>query len=151
MGITWQPVSAWYSIEVFDGAAPASVWAEAYRDALIEAAVTHGATDWSWHRHTWGVVFEVAFSDEQAWEAYASLPVVTAALDAVPDPVTGLIVYRGRGGSSGASFPRKPRPLAGSGSAALPLPWDLTVDEVLSSSPIWISRKVPAGVNGYFS
>lgn len=150
MGITWLAVSAWYSIEVFDGAAPASVWAEAYRDALIEAALTHGATDWSWHRHTWGVVFEVAFPDEQAWDAYACLPVVTAALDAVPDPVTGLIVYRGRGGSSGASFPRRPRPLAGSGSAALPLPWDLTVDEVLSSSPIWISRQVPAGVNAYF-
>ena len=143
-------MNTWYSIEVFDGAAPASVWAEAYRDALIEAALTHGATDWSWHRHTWGVVFEVSFADEQAWETYANRPVVTAALDAVPDPVTGLIVYRGRGGSSGASFPRRPRPLVGSGSAALPLPWDLTVDEVLSSSPIWAPRQVPAGANAYF-
>jgi hypothetical protein len=125
-------VSAWYSIEVFDGATSASVWAEAYRDALIETAVTSGASDWSWHRHTWGVVFEVCFGDEPAWESYANLPVVRAALDGVPDPVTGLIVYRGRGGSSGAPFPRKPRPLAGSGSAALPLPWVLPSDEVLS-------------------
>jgi len=144
-------VSAWYSIEVFDGAAPASVWAEAYRDALMEAALTNGATDWSWHRHTWGVVFEVSFADEQTWESYTSLPVVVAALDAVPDPVTGLIVYRGRGGSSGASFPRKPRPLVGSGSAALPLPWDLTVDEVLSTLPIRLSRPVPAGASSYWS
>lgn len=142
-------MSAWYSIEVFDGAAPASVWAEAYRDALIEAALTHGANDWSWHRHTWGVVFEVSFADDEAWEAYSNLPVVIAALDAVPDPVTGLIVYKGRGGSSGASFPRRPRPLAGSGSAALPLPWDLTLDEVLSSSPIALTRQVPAGVGAY--
>lgn len=149
MGITWDAVSAWYSIEVFDGAVPASVWAEAYRDSLIEAALTNGATDWSWHRHTWGVVFEVSFADEQAWESYAALPVVTAALDAVPDPVTGLIVYKGRGGSSGASFPRRPRPLVGSGSAALPLPWDLTVDEVLTSSPIALPRPMLAGVGAH--
>ena len=129
-------MSAWYSIEVFDGATSASVWAEAYRDALMETAITSGASDWSWHRHTWGVVFEACFADEQAWESYANLPVVRAALDAVPDPVTGLIVYRGRGGSSGSPFPRKPRPLTGSGSAALPLPWILSNDEVLSISSL---------------
>ncbi len=125
-------MSAWYSIEVFDGATSASVWAEAYRDVLMETAITSGASDWSWHRHTWGVVFEVCFADEEAWDAYAALTVVRAALDAVPDPVTGLIVYRGRGGSSGSPFPRKPRPLTGSGSAALPLPWALSGDEILS-------------------
>jgi len=129
-------VSAWYSIEVFDGSTSASVWAEAYRDALMETAITSGASDWSWHRHTWGVVFEVSFADEQAWEAYANLPVVRAALDAVPDPVTGLIVYRGRGGSSGAPFPRRPRPLVGSGSAALPLPWIFSTDDILTASPL---------------
>lgn len=116
-------VSLWYSIEVFDGATSASVWAEAYTDALIETAITHGASDWSWHHHTWGVVFEVAFESEEAWDAFSGLAVVKAALDAVPDPLTGLIVYRGRGGSSGAPYPRKPRPLVGCGSAALPLPW----------------------------
>lgn len=125
-------VSAWYSIEVFDGATSASVWAEAYRDVLIEAAITSGASDWSWHRHTWGVVFEVSFSSEESWEGYTNLALVKAALDAVPDPVTGLIVYRGRGGSSGAPFPRKPRPLIGSGSAALPLPWVFGYDEMPS-------------------
>jgi hypothetical protein len=129
-------VSAWYSIEVFDGATSACVWAEAYRDVLMETAITSGASDWSWHRHTWGVVFEVSFSDERAWDAYANLPVVRAALDAVPDPVTGLIVYRGRGGSSGAPFPRKPRPLVGSGSAALPLPWVFSSDEVPAVTPL---------------
>lgn len=128
-------MSAWYSIEVFDGATSASVWAEAYRDAMMETALTHGASDWSWHRHTWGwgVVFEVSFTDEQAWESYTNLPVVRAALDAVPDPVTGLIVYRGRGGSSGATYPRRPKPLLGSGSAALPLPWDLGLEELVAA------------------
>ena len=64
------PVSLWYSIEVFDGATSASVWAEAYRDILIETAITQGATDWSWHRHPWGVVFEVLFPTEQQWQAF---------------------------------------------------------------------------------
>ncbi len=118
-------MSTWYSIEVFDGATSASLWAESYADVLMETAITQGAEDWSWHRHTWGVVFEVSFSTEEVWDRFTSLPVVKAALDAVPDPVTGLIVYRGRGGSSGASFPRRPKPLIGSGSAALPLPWVL--------------------------
>jgi hypothetical protein len=138
-------VSSWYSIEVFDGATAASVWAEAYRDILMETALTHGASDWSWHRHTWGVVFEVSFSGEEAWEGFTNLPVVKAALDAVPDPVTGLIVYRGRGGSSGAPYPRKPKPLIGSGSASLPLPWDLGLDEVRSISSIGLTRPALAG------
>jgi hypothetical protein len=47
---------------------------------------------------------------------------VRAALDAVPDPAFGLITYRGRGGSSGARDPRKPKPIVGAGAAALPLP-----------------------------
>jgi hypothetical protein len=133
-------VSSWYSIEVFDGATSASVWAEAYRDILIETAITRGATDWSWHRHTWGVVFEVSFAADEAWEGFTNLPVVRAALDAVPDPVTGLIVYRGRGGSSGSPFPRKPRPLVGSGSAALPLPWTLNPDDSLQVSALGLPR-----------
>lgn len=136
-------MSVWYSIEVLDGATSASVWAEAYRDVLIETAISHGASDWSWHRHTWGVVFEVSFGEEQAWEEFTALPVVRAALDAVPDPLTGLIVYRGRGGSSGAPFPRKPRPLVGSGSAALPLPWILSNDDIAAVTAI--TRPVLAG------
>ena len=102
-------MSAWFSIEVFDGASSASVWADAHRDTLIETALTHGAGDWAWHRHTWGVVFEVSFADESLWDDFLELPVVQAVLDAVPDPVTGVIAYRGRGGSSGASYPRKPQ------------------------------------------
>ena len=121
------------SIEVLDGAFSASLWADAHGDSLIESAFTHGATDWSWHRHTWGVVLELCFEDEQAWERFRALPAVDAALDAVPDPVTGLIVYRGRGGSSGRPDPRKPRPLLGSGSAALPVPTLIEeLDELLA-------------------
>jgi hypothetical protein len=114
----------WYSLEVFDGATSALGWAEAWDDVLIGSALGHGATDWTWHHHSWGVVLEVAFEDESVWEAFRAHSAVRAALDAVPDPLTGLIVYRGRGGSSGASRPRRPRPMTGSGSAALPLPWD---------------------------
>ncbi|MDP9074404.1 MAG: hypothetical protein M3N98_09585 [Actinomycetota bacterium] len=119
----------WFSVEVLDGASSASIWSEAYGDALVESAILSGAIEWNWHRHTWGVVLELAFDEEPAWELFRSLPSVQAALDAVPDPVSGLMVYRGRGGSAGTSEPRRNPPLVGSGSAALPLPWDLWDDE----------------------
>ena len=122
-------MSEWYSIEVFDGASSAGLWAEMHGDPLLESALSSGAKDWSWHHHSWGVVLELEFADIKSWEAWRVLVHVQAALDAVPDPISGLIVYRGRGGSSGASRPRRPRPLRGSGSAALPLPWEWEVDE----------------------
>ena len=68
------------------------------------------------------MIFEVAFEDEEAWDAYRASLGVEVALSAVPDPVRGLIVYKGRGGNTGTRKPRKPRPLIGSGAAALPLP-----------------------------
>ena len=114
--------SLWFSIEVFDGPFAASLWADAHGDSLVETALQSGAVDWEWHRTTWGVVFEVAFADEESWERFRAMASVQAALDAVPDPVTGVLVYRGRGGSAGKSNPRKPKPLVGSGSAALPMP-----------------------------
>ena len=121
-------MSEWYSIEVFDGASSAGLWAEMHGDPLLESALSSGAKDWSWHRHSWGVVLELEFADVRSWESWRALPHVQAALDAVPDPISGLIVYRGRGGSSGTSRPRRPRPLLGSGSAALPLPWEWESD-----------------------
>lgn len=112
----------WMSIEVFDGAFAASAWQESFGDSLVESALGNGAVDWSWDRHTWGVIFEVAFEDEAAWDRFRESLAVQTALDAVPDPVSGLIVYKGRGGSAGRSQPRKPRPLRGSGAASLPMP-----------------------------
>ena len=123
-GVRCSVVSEWYSIEVFDGASSATLWAGAHGDGLVESALLSGAKDWSWHYNSWGVVLEVEFEDGASWEAWKVLPGTQAALDAVPDPLSGLIMYRGRGGSSGAIWPRRPRPLAGSGAAALPLPWE---------------------------
>lgn len=110
----------WWSIEVLDGAFPATVWRDSHRSALVEAVLTNRGLDWNWQERRWGVVFEIQFPDEAAWEAFRALPAVVAALDAVPDPVGGLLVYRGRGGSAGASAPRRPRPHAGSGAAPVP-------------------------------
>ncbi len=120
----------WMSIEVFDGAGYSGrAWSENFGDGLVETALRTGATDWNWHNHTWGVVFEVCFDNEEAWDLYrATLPVQTA-LDAVPDPVSGLIIYKGRGGSAGWVSPRKPKPLVGAGAAALPLPIALVAPE----------------------
>jgi hypothetical protein len=112
----------WWSIEVFHGGSAAGTWWLAYRDTLTEAAITHGALDWVSHEHRWGVVFEVSFAEEWLWQRYHDLPAVQAALDAVPDPVGGLLVHRGRGGSAGSRLPRGPRPRAGAGAAALPEP-----------------------------
>ncbi|HET6211709.1 MAG TPA: hypothetical protein VFE14_02420, partial [Micromonosporaceae bacterium] len=92
----------WWSVEIFDGArGSADRWRDAYGNALTEAAITHGAYEWEWHRHAWGVLFEIAFRDEARWHTYRELPGVRAALDAVPDPVNGIMIYPGRGGSSG--------------------------------------------------
>lgn len=130
-------MSEWYSIEVFDGASSAALWADVHGDPLLESALSGGAKDWSWHRHSWGVVLELEFADTKSWERWRGLAHVQSALDAVPDPISGLIVYRGRGGSSGSSRPRRPRPLLGSGAAALPLPWEIDTDvpAFLPSSP----------------
>jgi hypothetical protein len=112
----------WWSIEVFNGRFSAGRWKRAHGASLVEAAISNGAVDWAWHEHRWGVVLEVAFLDESRWERFYELPAVQAALDAVPDPVKGLLVHRGRGGSAGSRLPRRPRPLAGAGAAELPEP-----------------------------
>jgi hypothetical protein len=128
-------VAEWWSIEVFDSEDRAAArWMDAYRDSLIESAVTGGAIEWTWIEHRHGVVFEVCFTDEASWAAFRALPGIRAALDSAPDPVNGVIVYRGRGGGSGPRRPRRPRPSAGAGAIELPEPQaerqvDLTVAE----------------------
>ncbi len=112
------------SIEVLDGDFSASVWEQAHGDGLVQAAILHGAVDWEWHRLRWGVVLELSFVDEESWERFRTDPAVVSALESVPDRVSGLMIYRGFGGSSGRAQPRRPRPLTGAGAAALPLPDD---------------------------
>ncbi|MGV9359207.1 hypothetical protein [Amycolatopsis sp. NPDC003731] len=112
----------WLTIEVFDGEHSASLWRLAQGDALTEAALTNGAEQWVWHEHRWGVVLEIEFATEERRDAFRALPVVTAALDAVPDPARGLLVYPGRGGGSGSRVPRRPRPLPMAGAGAVPVP-----------------------------
>jgi hypothetical protein len=115
-------VPEWLTLEVFDGDAPASGWRLAHENALIEAAITNGASFWDWHTTRWGVVLELVFDSDERLERFRSLPVVRAALDAVPDPARGLLVYRGRGGGSGALVPRHPRLQPVAGAVALPEP-----------------------------
>lgn len=111
----------WWSIEVLDGPGGAArSWQDAHGGALTEAAITNGAYDWAWHKHTWGVLLEIAFASDERWQAFRELPAVRAALDAVPDPVNGLHIYPGRGGSAGSVNPRRPKPIAGAGAAPLP-------------------------------
>jgi hypothetical protein len=118
-------MTQWWSIEVFDSRLQAALrWADSYRSALVESAITSGAREWNWIEHKNGIVLELCFPDEARWEAFRALPGVVAALDAAPDPVNGVLVYRGRGGGAGAGRPRRPRPSAGAGALALSEPKD---------------------------
>ena len=112
----------WLTIEVIDAEVPASSWRRAHDDFLSEAALTNGASAVDWHTTRWGVVVEIAFATDAQLERFRGLPAVRAALDAVPDPVSGLLVYRGRGGGAGASVPRRPRPRPIADAAAPPEP-----------------------------
>lgn len=127
----------WWSIEVLDGPrGTARAWRDSLGNALTEAAITHGAYRWQWNTHSWGVLFEIAFRTDEAWEAFRALPVVSAALDAVPDPARGLFVYQGRGGSGGMPHPRRPRPIAGSGAAQVPIPEVREFVSLTGSNPL---------------
>jgi len=147
-------MAEWWSIEVFDSRLQAALsWKDSYRDRLTEAAITSGAFEWAWTEHRHGVVFEVCFADEARWEAFRALPGVRAALDAVPDPVNGLLVYRGRGGGAGARRPRRPKPSAGAGALELPEPVadqiiDMTVAEMHLSGGGQFSRHASGQVPG---
>ncbi len=130
-------MAEWWSIEVFHGESQAaSRWKDSYSEALIESAIANRAIEWAWAEHRSGVVFEVCLPDDASWEAFRRLPAVQAALDAVPDPVNGLLVYRGRGGGAGARSPRRPRPTAGAGAVELPDPGRVRVLDLTSAEAV---------------
>jgi len=116
-------VTEWHSIEVSNSASgSARTWSEAYGDVLTSIALAEGATSWNWRHQPWGSVLEVELSDEAAWTRFRAVDAIKASLEAVPDPINGLSIHPGRGGSSGSRDPRWPRPLVGSGAASVPLP-----------------------------
>ena len=121
----------WLTIEVQNGEIPAAGWRRAHGQSLIEAALTNGARDWTWHTPRWGVILALKFGGEEERNAFRELPAVVAALDAVPDPVFGLLVYPGRGGGSGAGKPRRPRPAPVAGAAEVEEPLSKFLDLVL--------------------
>jgi len=116
-------MAEWWSIEVFSGdKLTATGWRYAYEDELTEAAITNGALYYEWHDSEYGVIFEVLFPSDSEWESFRGLPAVRAALDGVPDPVNGLLIYRGRGGAAGGTKPRKPKPAPGAAALELEEP-----------------------------
>ncbi len=111
-----------WTIEVLDGELSAQRWRDAYGDALIEAAHTNLVIDWRWSLQPWGVALELGFADEGDWLRFRDLAVVKAALDAVPDRISGVLIYPGRGGSQGSMIPRGPRPGPISSATSVPEP-----------------------------
>ena len=136
MGRILVGVTEWFSIEVFDARASARSWQDSYGDAIVIAAQSEGITDWNWRQLDWGVVIELELPDEFAWERLRNHPAVSGALDAVPDPVRGLSLHRGRGGSSGSRRGRRPRPITGSGAVALPIPSEERLERVADGSSL---------------
>ncbi|MFC4035293.1 hypothetical protein ACFO3J_28040 [Streptomyces polygonati] len=115
----------WWSIEILDAEhaeTSAAAWRDAYAQTLAESLVTNGAASWEWFEHSWGVVLEVAFAEERDWLLWKALPGTRAALDAVPDALTGLLIHRGHGGSSGTYVPRAPRVSPTADRVAVPEP-----------------------------
>jgi hypothetical protein len=113
-------MAEWFSIEVLDGDGSARLWAEVYADSVVWAAQACGATDWEIAEHSWGVLIEIELPSEEWFDALRAE--IAFALDAVPDPIGGLLVHRGRGGSAGSRLFRGPRPRLGAGAMALPVP-----------------------------
>jgi hypothetical protein len=124
-------MAEWWTVEVFSGEKlPASGWRYAYEDELTEAAITHGAMYYEWHDSQYGVIFEILFPSDAEFEAFRELPAVRAALEAVPDPVNGLLIYRGRGGAAGGTKPRKPKPAPSAAALELEEPKEEVVARV---------------------
>jgi hypothetical protein len=138
-------VAEWFSIEVLDGGFTARAWGEAWSDALVQAAFSAGLSDWKWYQFSWGTILELELPDEDAWATFRDLSAVKVALDSVPDPVNGLMLHRGRGGSSPSGYPRRPRPMAGAGAAALPIPEEERDIEV--SAAIWLPAAEAAALS----
>ena len=136
-------MSEWWSIEVFDAEQlPARRWKDSYQDELTEAALTNGASTGSGMSTTTAWCSRCSSTSDAQWEAFRALPAVRAALDGVPDPVNGLLVYRGRGGGSGPRKPRKPKPAPGSSAMARPEPEEQRLADRLES-PRRGSRSCP--------
>jgi hypothetical protein len=143
-------MAEWFSIEVTNGVSSARLWAEGSLDLLVDEAITGGASEWAIQYFPWGCVIEIEFVDEATFEVFRNRPSVVAALDRVPDPVSGLLVHRGRGGSSGSRRPRGPLPMRGSDAAALPIPDEVIEELITQQEAAMIPRsdepKVPVSV-----
>ena len=113
----------WLTLEVFDADSAAWAWRDRHDDDLVTVAISTGATYWEWHQHPYGVALEVCWPHESGLDAFRHSPVVVAALERAPD-ASGVLIYKGRGGGSGASVRRPKRPPLGAGALALPEPND---------------------------
>jgi hypothetical protein len=142
-------VAEWWSIEMSGGDFAVSAWIRAHGEDVIRTALEHGAHEWDWVSRPWGVVLEFSFGDSLApdggWASFIDNPLVKAALDAVPDPINGLLLYPGRGGSSPALVPRRPKPAPVAAAAALPEPEASTEYALVAAESSFATIKAETG------
>ena len=96
------------SIEVLHGEFPTHLWVEAHGDNLVEAALQCGVIEWRWQHFDWGVVLEIDFADEGGWERFRMSTAVQAALDAVPDRLSGVLIIGARAAVRRRECPENP-------------------------------------------
>ncbi|MGH3151101.1 MAG: hypothetical protein ACRDOB_10260 [Streptosporangiaceae bacterium] len=88
-------VEIWTIEATGETSSSAQRWKDTHGDLLVEKALAHGAKEWAWVIHSWGVVLQLGFADESDWLRFRATAAVRAALDAAADPANGLLVYAG--------------------------------------------------------
>jgi hypothetical protein len=111
------------SIEIFNGSYAAQLWADKHVDSFIETAIIHGAIDWDRKKTAWGVAIEIEFDSELQWKEFRNAAAIRVLLDNAPDPVNGVLIYRGRSLDGGSTARRPKKPRSDAGGAAIDLPY----------------------------
>lgn len=132
----------WGSIEIFNGTDAAQIWADTHIDALVESAISQGAIDWNRNKTAWGVVLEVQFETDKSWKDFIESSSFKEIINRVPDPVNGVLIYRGRSIDGGRSARRPRPPRSGAGGAAVDpfefetIPFDVALAALFSDSTV---------------
>jgi uncharacterized protein YdeI (YjbR/CyaY-like superfamily) len=128
-----------YWLQRFTRRTPQSRWSQSNR-AKATALIEQGAMQPAGQREVEQAQADGRWDAAYAGQAAAEVPAdLRAALDAVPDPVSGVLVYPHRGGGDGCRQPARPRPRVAGDAAAQPLP-DPDAERVLPCTSVVVGE-----------